>query len=352
MKKMLFEGRFSVISSEIWRKIAEIDGINGQWVGGLNLSPQMLGRLKKSVLITSSGASTRIEGANLSDEEVETLMAKITIQKFVDRDSQEVRGCYELLQVMFDSWETTVFNESMMKHFHKELLKYVEKDEYHRGEYKKGENRVEMFDENGKSVGIIFQTMPAYLTPKATQELVDWTIVALEEKRFHSLFIIANFIVEFLRIHPFQDGNGRLSRVLTNFFLLKCGYAYVPYVSHEKLIEDNKDKYYIALRRSQKSFGSKKEDIVPWLEFFLDILLKQGEIALSLMSNEQVEKILSPKQLLVWEYFQDVSEVTPSEIVAGTSVARPTVNQSLLRLINLKKIEKIGAGRGTRYRKL
>ena len=347
-----FEARFEALSGEIWSKIARIDEIKGRWTGGLRLSPQILVRLKRSVLVTSSGASTRIEGAKLSDEEVESLIQGVKPGKWESRDEQEVRGYYELLNNVFDTWRDLSFSESAIRHFHKELLKYVEKDERHRGEYKKGENSVKMFDAEGKEIGTVFETIPAYLTPKKMQELVSFTLTALEEKSVHPLLVIGNFIVEFLRIHPFQDGNGRLSRVLTNLLLLKKDYAYAPYVSHEKLIEDNKENYYIALRRSQKSFGTENEDITPWLEFFLTMFLKQSEMALELMESEQVEKLLSPKQLAVWEYMGSVIEAAPSEIAEKTGVVRPTVNQALTRLLKMERIEKIGSGRGTRYRKL
>lgn len=347
-----FEARFATLPGEIWSKIAKIEEIKGRWIGGLKLGPQVLTRLKKSVLVTSSGASTRIEGAKLSDEEVESLIQGVKPGKWESRDEQEVRGYYELLNNVFDAWRTLSFSESSIKHFHKELLKYVGKDERHRGEYKKGENAVKMFDADGEEIGIVFETTPAYLTPKKMQELASFTLTALEEKNIHPLLVIGNFIVEFLRIHPFQDGNGRLSRVLTNLLLLKNDYAYAPYVSHEKLIEDNKENYYIALRRSQKSFGTEREDITAWLDFFLTILLNQSEIALVLMESEQVEKLLSPKQLAVWEYLQGVAEAPPSEIAEKTGVARPTVNQALTRLLKMERIEKIGSGRGTRYRKL
>ncbi len=347
-----FEARLTILPGEIWSKIARIDEIKGRWTGGLKLSPQILIRLKKSVLVTSSGASTRIEGSKLSDAEVESFIQGVKPGKWESRDEQEVQGYYELLSNVFDVWKTLSFSESAIKHFHKELLKYVGKDEQHRGEYKKGENAVKMFDAEGKEIGVVFETTPAYLTPKKMQELVSFTCTALEEQKIHPLLIIGNFIVEFLRVHPFQDGNGRLSRILTNLLLLKKDYAYAPYVSHEKLIEDNKEKYYIALRRSQKSFGTEKEDITPWLDFFLTTLLKQSEMALELMESEQIEKLLSRKQLAVWEYIQGVSEATPSEISEKTGVARPTVNQALTRLLKGERIERIGAGRSTRYRKL
>lgn len=126
----------------------------------------------------------------------------------------------------------------------------------------------------------------------------------------------------------------------------------MPYVSHEKLIEDNKNDYYLALRRSQKTFDTKNENISDWLDYFLTIMIKQSELAVGLLESEQVEKLLSLKQLSVWDYLQTVPEATPSEISTKTKVARPTVNQALTKLLNLKRIEKIGSGRGTRYRKL
>lgn len=347
-KNINFSERLEKITPEILSKIGQIEVLRGEWIAGARLNPQVLGRLKKSVLITSAGASTRIEGARLGDEDVEKLMQGLKMQKFADRDKQEVRGYYELLEKVFDSWRNIKFSENTIKHFHKEMLKYVEKDERHRGDYKKTENRVEMFDLEGKSIGIVFEPTPAYLTPKEMQELVDWSVSAFKEKKYHPLLIVGNFLVEFLEIHPFQDGNGRLSRILTNLLLLKAGYLYMPYISHEKLIEDNKSDYYIALRRSQKT----DNDIASWLNFFLSILLKQSKMAIELLSSEAIEKILSLKQLAVWQYLQSVNEATPGEIAKYTKVARPTVNQVLVTLLRLKKIERIGQGRSTRYKKI
>jgi Fic family protein len=316
------------------------------------LSPQILGRLKQSVLITSTGASTRIEGARLSDEDIEKLMRGISVQRFTERDKQEVQGYYELLKNIFESWRSIRFSESSIKHFHQELLKYAEKDKQHKGEYKKTENKVHLVDASGKSTDILFDTTPAYLTSKEMQELVEWTQAAFKEKKSHPLFVIGNFLVEFLKIHPFQDGNGRLSRVLTNLLLLQQGYLYAPYVSHEKLVEDNKADYYIALRKSQKTFGKGREDIIPWLDFFLSMILEQAGRAVVLLSKESVEKLFSPKQIMVLEYFQTVDEAAPGELAKNLKIARPTVNQVLSRLLQFKKIERIGQGRSTRYRKI
>jgi Fic family protein len=352
VKSTKFDHRLKHIPAEIISQLTQIDEMKGRWVTGAQLSPQVLGRLKRSVLITSTGASTRIEGAGLSDEDVEKLMRGIDIQKFTNRDKQEVKGYYELLENVFDSWKKLSLNESTIKHFHSELLKYVDKDETHRGDYKKKENKVHMVNEDGESVAVLFDTTDPWLTPKEIQELVEWTQGALEEKKHHPLLIIGNFIVEFLAIHPFEDGNGRLSRVLTNLLLLKEGYVYMPYISHEKLIEDNKPEYYIALRKTQKTLDAKKDDIMPWLGFFFTMLLKQAEMAVELLSKEKIEKLLTKKQMAVWEYLQKVGSARPGEIAKSTNVAQPTVRQVLDKLMRFKKIERVGQGRSTAYRML
>src|SRR3989304_3887869 len=226
--------RLQNVPQDIWKDIAAIDELKGRWSASASLHPQVLTRLKRSVLITSTGASTRIEGARLSDSDIEKLMRGISIEKFADRDVQEVKGYFELLQNIFDSWQT----------------------------------------------------------------------LALKEKSYHPIITIGNFLVEFLQIHPFQDGNGRLSRILTNLLLLKEGYLYIPYVSHEKLIEDNKPDYYLVLRRSQKTFNSKSQNVTSWLQFFVKIILIQSQMAVGLLTTESIEKILSPIQLSVWNYLQ------------------------------------------------
>lgn len=347
-----FNQRIKNLPENIWLLLNQIDELKGQWTGGAQLNPQALGRLKRSVLITSTGASTRIEGSKLSDDEVEKLMRGLSLQKLVDRDKQEVQGYYELLDNVFTSWQSIPFSENTIKHFHKELLKYGTKDERHRGEYKKVENRVEMTDADGKVIEVLFDTAPAYLTPKKMEGLINLTNEALALKEFHPLIIISNFIVDFLKIHPFQDGNGRLARILTNLLMLKYSYAYVLYSSHEKLIEDNKTDYYLALRQSQKTFNTEKENISEWTQFFLNTSLAQVKQALELLSAENIERLLSPKQLLVWHYLEQTDEATPGEISKATKVARPTVSQALDRLLKLNKVERLGQGRTTRYRKI
>lgn len=342
--------RLTSLPASIWDKITRIESLNGQWTGGARLGPQALGRLKRSVLVTSTGASTRIEGAQLSDADVEKLMRGISIQQFSDRDKAEVRGYFELLENVFESWRTLRLTEGLIKHFHRELLQYVEKDAPHRGDYKRSENKVHMVDAAGESVGVLFDTTPAYRTAFEMHDLVDWTRESLDRGDVQPILVIGGFLVQFLQIHPFQDGNGRVSRILTNLLMLQAGYGFVPYVSHEKIVEDNKPDYYLALRASQRTFGTPEETIVPWLDFFLDTVHEQARRALDLLTAERIEPLLSPRQLEVWEFLRHVEEAAPLEIATALDIPRPTINQVVNRLMELGKIERLGLGRGTRYR--
>jgi Fic family protein len=335
-------------SQKIQNLIIEIEKLSGMWTAGVKLAPQILKVLKRSTVITSTGSSTRIEGSKLSDGEIEKLFSTgFKVKKFSTRDEQEVAGYKELLENVFNSYENIKFNESAIKHFHKELLKYSDKDQKHLGAYKFGNNSVAATDKDGKVVGIIFEPTKPHLTPKEMQELMAWTEEAFREKLFHPLLVIANFIMEFLAIHPFQDGNGRTSRILTNFLMLKNGYDYIPYISHEKLIEDNKERYYLALNKSQKT---KHHDITPWLIFFLEMILGQVKLVVKLGEKERIEIFLSSKQLQVWQFIQERIEVTPKEIRENLNIATATVLQVLNKLLEMKKIERLGEGRSTRYR--
>ena len=347
-----FDHRIKNLDPHIVAILAEIDGIRGEFKSGLRMTPQAITNLKKSTLITSAGASTRIEGARLTDEEVEKVMRGLAISKFADRDSQEVQGYQETLQNVFDSYQDLPLRESLITSLHNQLLKYSHKDDTHRGGYKKKENTVGVLGPDGNIAKIMFETTPAFLTGKEMQELVEWTNDAFEKNRFHNLLIIANFVVEFLKIHPFEDGNGRLSRVLTNLLLLRSGYQFVQYVSHEQLVEHRKDEYYIALRKSQETFKTDHDTISPWLNFFLAVIREQAVKALSYLEEEKIEDTLSPKQYEVWKYLTGVEQAGPGEIVKETNIALGTVRQALDRLVELGKVKRVGRGRGTRYVKI
>jgi len=340
------------LSQEILQKITRIDEFKGLWKGSLRLSPQTLGRLKRSVLITSSGASTRIEGSKMSDADVARLLQGLKTIPPKGRDAEEVAGYADLLGRIFDNWKTLKITEGQILHFHKILLNFSQKDKTHKGRYKTTDNTVVMIKENGEEV-IIFNPTPPYLTKKEMDDVISWLNEENKKNSSHPLILIANFIFEFLAIHPFRDGNGRLSRALTILFLLKFGYTYVPYVSLDEIIEERKIDYYLSLRKTQSKHKTKKEDISPWLNFFLDALIEQIKRAQEIMAQDQPEKLLSENQLMIYQLFE-LDNLSISEINRQLKSAIPmaTLKQSLARLVALKMIEKIGMGRGTRYKKI
>ena len=184
------------------------------------------------------------------------------------------------------------------------------------------------------------------------EELVGWVQKVIREEAFHPLLIVAIFIVKFLAIHPFQDGNGRLSRVLTTLMLLRAGYAYVPYASLESVVEENKAQYYNALRRTQKSLDD-TPDWEPWVSFFLRALKKQKAILEERVEDEReaqiTKEVLHPLSEDILELFENAKRLTLSEIVKLTSANRNTVKVRLRELVKSGHLEQHGKARATWY---
>jgi hypothetical protein len=215
------------VTQEILRLIAEIDEFKGAWRALGTLAPERLSALRRVATIESIGSSTRIEGSKLTDRQVEALLANLEIKSFATRDEQEVAGYAETMELIFRSWQEITLTENHIKQLHRDLLSHSEKDEHHRGEYKTQPNNVVAWNDAGEQVGIVFETAAPFNTPRLMAEIVDWTREALDTREIHPLLAIAVFVVVFLEIHPFQDGNGRLSRILTTLLLLRSGYLYV-----------------------------------------------------------------------------------------------------------------------------
>jgi Fic family protein len=239
------------ITPEILNLVAELDEFKGAWQALGTLAPERLSALRRVANIESIGSSTRIEGSKLSDREVERLLSNLEIKSFQTRDEQEVAGYATTMELIFQSWGEIRLTENHIKQLHRDLLKYSKKGAHHRGNYKTQPNNVAAFDQDGKRVGIVFETATPFATRARMPELVAWTSDALTSRQLHPLLATAIFTVVFLEIHPFQDGNGRLSRILTTLLLLRAGYSYVPYSSLESVIEQSKGCYYLALRQTQ-----------------------------------------------------------------------------------------------------
>ena len=339
------------VGQDILQLIAEIDEFKGQWQALKTLSPQRLQQLRKVATIESVGSSTRIEGAKLSDAQVETLLSNISSSSFNTRDEQEVAGYAEAMDLVFQAYEDLHLSENHIRQLHQTLLRHSTKDDRHRGSYKTLPNHVVAKDADGHEIGVVFATTTPFDTPREMEELVQWASKAFNESAMHPLLIIAVFKVVLLAIHPFQDGNGRLSRILTTLLLLRAGYEYVPYASLESIVEENKDLYYKALRRTQTTLNDDDPDWEPWLGFFLRCLKKQKA---NLTIKVEQEKTASDSSLpllsvQVVKLLEEHERLTIAQIVEITGANQNTLKVRLRELVNAGRIQRHGKARATWY---
>jgi len=338
------------ITPEILSIIARIDEFKGAWRSLGTLAPDRLSALRRVATIESIGSSTRIEGSKLSDREVEKLLSNLAIQSFETRDEQEVAGYAELMNLVFNSWQDIPFTENYIQQLHQILLRHSEKDLWHRGKYKTNSNSVAAFDENGVQLGIVFETASPFDTPRLMAELVAWTLAERKKALLHPLLITAIFTVVFLEIHPFQDGNGRLSRVLTTLLLMQSGYAYVPYSSLESVIEINKEAYYLALRQTQGTIRTDSPKWQPWLVFFLRSLAEQVRRLEKKVEREKLVLATLPElSLQIVEFAREHGRITIGDAIKLTGVSRNTLKQHFRSLVERNYLNQQGSGRGVWY---
>lgn len=338
------------VTQEVLRLIAEVDEFKGAWRALGTLAPERLSALRRVATIESIGSSTRIEGSKLTDRQVEALLANLEIKSFATRDEQEVAGYAETMELIFRSWQEITLTENHIKQLHRDLLSHSEKDEHHRGEYKTQPNNVVAWNEAGEQTGIVFETAAPFDTPRLMAEIVDWTREALDTREIHPLLAIAVFVVVLLEIHPFQDGNGRLSRILTTLLLLRSGYLYVPYSSLESVIEHSKEGYYLALRQTQGTIRTAAPNWQPWVIFFLHALQQQMKRLAVKVEREKIVLAAVPElSLQIVEYARQHGRVTIGEMVALTGVSRNTLKVHLRQLTAKGFLVIHGGGRGAWY---
>ncbi len=338
------------ITADILAAISELDEFKGAWSAIGRLAPERLAKLRRVATIESVGSSTRIEGVKLSDREVAALLSNLEIKELKSRDEEEVAGYADVMETVFESWESIDPTENHIKQLHRDLLRHTSKDQRHRGAYKTLPNHVEAFGPDGESLGIVFETATPFETPAKIADLVTWTRNALAEKTQHPLLLIAVFIVVFLAIHPFQDGNGRLSRILTTLLLLRAGYAYVPYSSLESVIEQSKEGYYLALRQTQGTIYKDAPDWQPWLIFFLKALQQQKRRLDKKIRRERIMLGALPElSVQILEIAREHGRVTVANAEKVTGANRNTIKVHLKTLTENAHLERHGAGRGAWY---
>lgn len=325
--------------------MSRLDRFDASWSALERKEGAKLRQLKTIATIRSVGASTRIEGSNLDDNEVDVLLQSLETHGLAERDQQEVAGYYEVMELIGSSYKGIDVTESAIKDLHQLLLKHSSKDVWHRGAYKQHSNRVQAEFADGRKQVIFETTPPGFQTVDAMQSLIAWY---QQDATTHPLVKTAVFTYEFLSIHPFQDGNGRLSRLLSMLLMLKQGYSWIEYISFEHEIENRKMEYYNTLRRTQAKRPD--EDISQWVVFFFSALLHIQELLLQKLQQEGVESGLSPKERTVLLMIREHSGITSGGLAAKLSIPNPTIKRLLSTLVKQNLIEKEGVGRGTSYR--
>ena len=330
--------------------VSKIDQFKGKWEMAEKQDNKYLRELKKIATIESTGSSTRIEGAKMTDEEITEFLKNIKITLLKTRDEQEVAGYYEALQIIIDHYEDIPLTESQVKNLHNMLLKFSSKDEHHRGNYKKLTNKV-VANYPGGQQRVIFQTTEPHLTEPEMYDLVNWSNEQFDKGTMHPLLVIGAFVYEFLSIHPFQDGNGRLARLLTNLLLLKKGYQFIQYISFEHVIEERKIEYYEVLMQGQKNRNTEEEKISSWILFYLNCLVTLTErLELKYSHYKSKGGYLNERQKKILDFMRLKEPVKLNDIVAALgNISVNTIKKDLKYLKIEDYIEPIGERKGTVY---
>ena len=338
------------ITQELLALLSEVDEFKGAWRALGTIAPERLNALRRIATIESIGSSTRIEGSKLTDREVERLLGNLELRRFNTRDEQEVAGYADVIETVFKSWPNIPITENHIKQMHRDLLRSSDKDERHRGEYKTIRNDVGALDDDGRMIGIVFETATPFDTPRQMTDLVAWLNQARDLGRLHPLLIVAVFIVVFLAIHPFQDGNGRLSRVLTTLLMLQAGYAYMPYSSLESVIENSKEAYYLGLRQTQTTIRTDAPDWQPWLLFFMRALQQQKRrLEVKIEREKNALAALSELSVKILDYVRDQGRVTTRDMVREFGASPNTLKVTFTSLVEKGLLARHGAGRATWY---
>jgi Fic family protein len=334
------------LNFELINKLSAIDRFSGEWSNierreGIHTLKQ----LKSIATVQSVGASTRIEGSKLTNDEIQVLLFEnLKIDKLEVRDQQEVVGYFQALDTISESFTDIHVSEGDVKNLHKILMKHSEKDEWHRGEYKQHPNSVDAHYPNGRTVTIFNTTKPGQDTEDSMRALFEWY---KNDKSTPAIIKVAVFVYEFLSIHPFQDGNGRLSRLLGTLLLLKQGYPWIQFVSFEHEIENRKTDYYKVLMDCQQNRPG--ENVDTWLDFFLSCLSSIQDKLIQKLETQQSQNALNPREKKIVQFIEAYPGVKSGEIASKLNIPLPSVKRILSEMIADKIISKNGTGTGTNY---
>ena len=306
----------------------------------------VLTNLMEIAKIQSTGASNRIEGINTTDKRLEELVRDKSAPR--NRTEQEIAGYRDVLATIHESYDYIYPRPNIILQLHKQLYSFAQSGVG--GSYKNADNYISETDAEGNEK-VRFKPVAAYLISDAMERLCTTFITAIEKNEHDPLLLIPMFILDFLCIHPFNDGNGRMSRLLTLLLFYRAGYIVGKYISLEKLIENSKDTYYEVLQDSSNSWHDNESDYIPFIRYYLGILQKAyGEFEERVYYLSQ--RGLSKPDRIKAVIDKNIGKISKSEILeACPDISKVTVERTLTALVKEGYIVKIGAGRTTTYGK-
>lgn len=345
MRNYSYSGRWqSLLKPEIVALLTQLHEFKGEQAMFAQAKPDVLNTLTEIAKIQSTEASNRIEGIYTSDERLKKLMLDKTTPK--SRNEQEIAGYRDVIATIHENYEYIPLRPNMILQLHGDLYKFS--GQSIGGSYKNTDNIIAEEDEKGNKMER-FVPVPAWETPIAIDELCAAYSQAVDRDNIEPLLVIPMFILDFLCIHPFNDGNGRMSRLLTLLLLYRAGYTVGKYISIEKLIERSKQTYYDALQASSAGWHEGKNDYAPFVGYMLGVVVaayRELRSRLNEVTKENLSKPDRVRELIKNTY----GKITKTEIMQKyTDISQITVQRALNDLLKSNQILKIGGGRYTSY---
>lgn len=328
------------ITHDLLMDISRIDIMKGRWPEIKEKKESLLSNMRAQCRIASNAASNRIEGSELRDWEVEKVISGITLPGFKAKDISDARGFVRAISLISDDYELLPFSEATIKRFHREM--------FNTDEYRETDKPVQniLFDKGEPMI----ENAAALEAPRLMRALVDESDILFESKNYHPLIITGIFIFHLLTINPFEYGNGRISRLMITYLLLKHGYGFIEYYPLEVIIEESRKNYLSALKRSQST-----KDYGPFLSYFIKTLAKETIRLEAKLNRDDYsdpasdEDSLSPLERDILEVVRGAKAMYTAELLAALDYKDPTIKKALRELVKKNKLKQLGVGRGTYY---
>ena len=333
-----------LLTPEIVQMIAKIHEHKGKQELFLEANIDELKTLLEVALIQSTGASNRIEGIYTSDKRLEELVSQKAEPR--NRSEQEIAGYREVLATIHENYEYINIHPNIILQLHRDLYSYSPTGTG--GSYKNSNNVIAETDADGHQKAR-FIPVPAFQTAEAMDMLCTHFLEAWEADKIDKLLLIPMFILDFLCIHPFNDGNGRMSRLLTLLLFYKAGYIVGKYVSMEMLIEKTKATYYESLQASSAGWHECENSYEPFVKYYLGIILKAYNEFENRVEHLKYRTLSKPDRIRVI-IDNKVGKITKKEIMdLCPDISKITVERTLTDLVKSEYIAKVGAGPSTGY---